>query len=106
MSADASAILAKEAAAVRAAAASHDIAGARSQLAQLRASVSASQGQGHLSAGRAAEILAAASQVDTQLNTLAPATVAQPTTTPAVAVQAPAPSTERGGGKGKKKKGD
>jgi glutamine cyclotransferase len=105
ISAGVSATLAKQAAAVRAAATNHDVAGARQQLAQLRAEVSASQGQGHLSASRAAEILAAASQVDTQLNTLAPATVAAPATTPAVAVHAPVTSGRGGEKKGKKKGG-
>ncbi len=71
------------AAKVRSAAAAGDRTGATGALAALRGAVDRYRGQGQISAGRAAEVLAAAGEVEARLTLLAP-----PPTVPA-----PAPTT-------------
>ena len=81
---------------VRAKAGAGDRAGAGGELAGVRAAVDRYRGQGQISAGRAADVLAAAGEVETRLALVVPPTPAPaPVTTTTTANRAPGGS---GGG--------
>jgi hypothetical protein len=86
---------------VRSAAGSRDRQGAKAALAELQRAVASYKSQGDISSARAAEILTAAAQVQTNL-----ALVPVPTTTTTTTTTAPPDHKKGGDGKGKGDKGD
>jgi hypothetical protein len=101
LSATARAQLASLAEQVRTAAGSRDRQGAKQALTELQRAVASFKSQGDISSARAAEILTAAAQVQTNL-----ALVPVPTTTTTTTTTAPPDHKKGGGGKGKGDTGD
>lgn len=83
---------------VRAAAEAGNGAGAGAELAALRSAVDRYRGQGQISSGRAADMLAAAGEVESRLSLLAPPAPARATTT-TTATTVRRPPVEPEGGK-------
>jgi len=91
---------------VRAAAGAGDRTRASTELAAVRTAVDRYRGQGEISSERAADVLAAAGEVEARLSLLSPPPTPAPATTTTTTTRAGPPPSDPGGGKDDQEGGD